>query len=218
MPTADPMQADEAEIAAVFRPIYKARSHWIVCRPLPPPDAVRVFLALGLRTTPDEPLALLPLPLSGLTLVVLAVPRSKTRPRHLLDALGFTGGLDVDRLEEELAAGKDLICLTDVPALAGAIAATLQRVFEDRPPAAETTGPQHRPHLDLLKRYPHRPTLRRFLRTGSLPRGVLSCTLSPGQWDELLALAYDRGGVLIEVDTADRVLATFRKRGAAAAK
>ena len=51
---------------------------------------------------------------------------------------------------------------------------------------------------------------RAALRHCDLLRGLVALTLSPGQWDALLQVAYDHGGVLIEVDDRERVAAVYR--------
>jgi hypothetical protein len=41
--------------------------------------------------------------------------------------------------------------------------------------------------------------------------GVVYITMSPGQWDGLLAGVYDQGGVLLEVDDDERVVGAYRR-------
>lgn len=59
-----------------------------------------------------------------------------------------------------------------------------------------------------------RPTdLRQVPLRDVLPpqRGTLTITMSPGQWDVMLAAAYDQGCILLEVDDDEIPVAAYQK-------
>jgi hypothetical protein len=58
-----------------------------------------------------------------------------------------------------------------------------------------------------------RPRLRRVPLAEVLPLqpGLCYCTMSPGQWDSLLAAAYSVGWVLLELDDGERPVAAYRR-------
>jgi hypothetical protein len=58
-----------------------------------------------------------------------------------------------------------------------------------------------------------RPDLRRIPLAEALPpRPGLTVTMSPGQWDGLLAAAYDQGAVLLELDATETPIAAYRRQ------
>jgi hypothetical protein len=63
----------------------------------------------------------------------------------------------------------------------------------------------------VVQRYSWRPPYLRFVLAGGLLRGRVSATMSIGQWDTFLQTVYDQGGVLIELDDRERVVATYRQ-------
>jgi hypothetical protein len=70
-----------------------------------------------------------------------------------------------------------------------------------------------RPKLELLQRYSGFTPLVAFLASGSLPIG-LTATMSVGQWEVFHEAVYDVGGILLEVNDAECVVATYQKRDA----
>jgi hypothetical protein len=58
-----------------------------------------------------------------------------------------------------------------------------------------------------------RPCLREVPLASVLPPrpGVCMCTMSVGQWDSLLAAAYNLGFVLLELDDDERILRAYRR-------
>lgn len=59
-----------------------------------------------------------------------------------------------------------------------------------------------------------RPALRRIPLAEVLPLGSragLMATMSPGQWDPLLAALYEAGDTLLEVDVNGRAIAAYQK-------
>jgi hypothetical protein len=42
-------------------------------------------------------------------------------------------------------------------------------------------------------------------------RGTLTFTMSVGQWDALLAAAYDQGATLLELDANEKPVAAYRR-------
>ena len=63
-------------------------------------------------------------------------------------------------------------------------------------------GANFRPLLDKL------PAIPRDL----FQPGTLVFTMSIGQWDNLLAAAYQHGATLLELDDAERPVAAYRKK------
>lgn len=62
-----------------------------------------------------------------------------------------------------------------------------------------------------------RPTLRRIpLSDGWLKAGEVTVTMSTGQWDALLANAYEAGFILLELDDDERPVAAYQKAGGGA--
>jgi hypothetical protein len=59
-----------------------------------------------------------------------------------------------------------------------------------------------------LKPYPLASAL-----AGLRQPGTLTITMSIGQWDRLLAVAYDAGCVLLELDDDDVPVRAYRKQG-----
>jgi hypothetical protein len=61
-----------------------------------------------------------------------------------------------------------------------------------------------------------RDHLRRVPLRDVLPprRGVCYCTMSEGQWDTLLAVAYDLGFVLLELDDDEWPVRAYRRADA----
>jgi hypothetical protein len=61
-----------------------------------------------------------------------------------------------------------------------------------------------------------RPALRRIPLDEVWPParrcGLVYATMSRGQWDGLLAVVYDSGGVLLEVDDHERIVAAYRRQ------
>jgi hypothetical protein len=57
-----------------------------------------------------------------------------------------------------------------------------------------------------------RPALVRIPLEAALPPrpGTLTVTMSPGQWDGLLAATYETGGTLLELDRQERPIAAYR--------
>jgi len=43
--------------------------------------------------------------------------------------------------------------------------------------------------------------------------GVITVTMSLGQWDTILAVAYDQGCVLLELDDGERPVAAYQREG-----
>jgi hypothetical protein len=208
-----PHPATDSELSAALAPLFQRRSHWFIAVPLPHPLAVLRFAATGPLIHAGDRLALLPVPGIGMTVIVMALAKASARPRELLGAMGFPAGLDADRLEEEMAAGKDCVCLADDENLALAVAEALRPVLEggsepigSEPPAR----PMRRPRLRLLRRFKRRkPTYVEFgLRHG---RRALMVTMGIGQWDGVLQAAYDTGATLVEVDDGERVVAVYQK-------
>lgn len=59
-----------------------------------------------------------------------------------------------------------------------------------------------------------RPVLDPLPLSEALPlrAGVVTVTMSVGQWDALLAAAYDQGYVLLELDDDEQPIAAYRRR------
>lgn len=59
-----------------------------------------------------------------------------------------------------------------------------------------------------------RPVLDLLPLSEALPlrAGVVTVTMSVGQWDALLAAAYDQGYVLLELDDDEQPIAAYRRR------
>jgi hypothetical protein len=212
--TPRPQLVDGADLASLIGPLYRDKQHWIILHPLPHFDAVLKFACIGMHLRAGAALCLLPVPAIGQTAVVLAIPKSETKPRTVLEGMGFGAGNELDRLEEEMAAGRDVVCLTRSQAVACAIANELRPFLKASPTEACTPlGNTERPRLDVLRRYRRRgPHYRRLIREGTLPPGVVSATMSKGQWDHALAAVYASGGILIEVDDNERAIALYQKR------
>lgn len=63
-----------------------------------------------------------------------------------------------------------------------------------------------------------RPALRGIpLAEGWLKPGEVTVTMSRGEWDSLLAGAYEAGFILVELDHAERPVAAYQKAGEAVA-
>jgi hypothetical protein len=60
----------------------------------------------------------------------------------------------------------------------------------------------------------NRPALRAIpLETAWPPRvGEVTCTMSVGQWDTLLAVAYDMGFILLELNDDEVPIAAYQRR------
>jgi hypothetical protein len=58
-----------------------------------------------------------------------------------------------------------------------------------------------------------RPALRGVELSSVWPlrRGICYATLLPGQWDAVLQAVYDLGWVLLELDSAERPVAAYRR-------
>jgi hypothetical protein len=201
-----PQLLDGNGLAGLIGPLYRNKAHWIIIRPVPPLDAVLRFARIGARLGAGTALCLLPVPVVGLTAVVLALPKSETKPRQLLQGIGFGDGDELARLEEEMAAGRDIVCLAS-ETVGRAVAEQLRPFLEGKQP-----GSPPRPRLDLLRRYRRRGPHYLRLQPDIIPRGVVAATMSPNQWDHVLAEVYAKGGVLVEVDDDERVIALYRKR------
>ena len=61
--------------------------------------------------------------------------------------------------------------------------------------------------LTRMKRPPFHPIP---LADVTFTRGSLTFTMSQGQWDALLAAAYERGATLLELDVNERPVAAYR--------
>jgi hypothetical protein len=58
-----------------------------------------------------------------------------------------------------------------------------------------------------------RPTLNPIPLSEAWPRpGTVTVTLSRGQWDTFLGVAYEQGAVLLELDEHERPVAAYRRR------
>jgi hypothetical protein len=62
-------------------------------------------------------------------------------------------------------------------------------------------------------RIAHRPDLRPVPVGDACRPGTVTVTMSEGQWDPLLAVAYDMGFTLLELDADERPVAAYRKAG-----
>jgi hypothetical protein len=65
-----------------------------------------------------------------------------------------------------------------------------------------------------------RPVLNQIPLSAAWPPrpGIVTATMSAGQWDGLLAAIYDGGGVLLELDDDEHPVRAFRRPHAAGTK
>ena len=58
-----------------------------------------------------------------------------------------------------------------------------------------------------------RPLLNSIPLSDALPLrpGTVNTTMSPGQWDAFLAVVYDEGGTLLELDDDEQPVAAYRR-------
>jgi hypothetical protein len=191
---------------ASFIPLVRAGSHWVIAAPFSPLEALvrldQVEDCLG----PGDRAGLLPVPGTGMTAVVVALDKATVGARDVLTTLGFRDPFELNRLEEQLAAGHDLLALAADKALAeAALDAVAEAVTAPLPP------PRPRPRLRQIRRFRRRrPGYAEYARR-HLPRGMLSATMNKGQWDPFLAEVYAGGGQLVELDDRERVVAVYCK-------
>jgi hypothetical protein len=127
-----PCVATEAQLAARLGPLFRAKSHWFVARALRPWLAAGAFVAVAQHLPAGGELALWPLPGLGVACVLIALPKDRVSARQVLDGLGSAGGLEANRLEEELAAGRDLLTLSATTEVALAAAHELEALLAGR--------------------------------------------------------------------------------------
>jgi hypothetical protein len=99
-----------------LRPWYAARSHWFILAPTPLPAAPLAFALMAPLFGDGEALYVVPMAAGPFALFVIAWRKDRSRPRPILNALGHEG-LSLDRLEEQMAAGKDVLLLSEDPDL-----------------------------------------------------------------------------------------------------
>lgn len=57
-----------------------------------------------------------------------------------------------------------------------------------------------------------RPILSETPMGGIFDKPQVIVTMSPGQWDGLLAAAYDRGAVLLELDDGEKPIRAYQRK------
>jgi hypothetical protein len=125
---ARPLLLDAAGVRARLRPLFTAGTHWFLLRPVGVLDSVFVLGRLGPHLGAGDFLGMVPLAGRLLVLVVLATRKDRTKAGEVLAGLGFDAG-EAARLEEEMAAGKDVLCLCEDPDLAGEVLSVLQSIL-----------------------------------------------------------------------------------------
>jgi hypothetical protein len=123
-----PRLLDPTDAEAMLRESIQARSHWIIVAPHDLLTATVAFARISPHVGEDGMLCMMPLPTVGMVALVMVIPKSDAEPRSLLSHLGFEGD-QADRLEEEMAAGQDIMLLTRCAAIVRTIADTLNGIL-----------------------------------------------------------------------------------------
>ncbi len=124
---------EEPAVIREVAPLVHGRRHWLIVRALSPIEALPWLLGAANCIRPGQRVAVATGPSPGWLTALVLVPKKTARPRSLAEV--FDG--DVDRMEEELAANRDIILVCPPEQVSG-VARMLQRMFGTS--AAEAKG------------------------------------------------------------------------------
>ncbi len=125
-----PRLLEEAAVIRELAPLVDGRRHWLIVRALSLVEALPWLLGAAERLRAGQRLAVVTGPSPGWLTALVLIPKESARPRSLAEVF------DVDRVEEELAANRDIILVCPPEQVPG-VAQLLQELFGT--PAAEAT-------------------------------------------------------------------------------